>query len=217
MGLGGAPFSGFPLFSVGLAGNSPRRVTPFFASHVGAASAAHGLRSSTCGRLKSPLHGKEEGRPPGAEAGFRGARLRAAVAGRVCKPGRGKFPANPTQNNGKPPSNGSSTRLLTRSTPAPQTSAPMPSAAPPMASAAPPVASATPPMASATPPMASAAAPVASAAPPVASAASPMPPAARPMPRARHPMPSAASASTPLGEAVLISAQHLPPYTPPGP
>ena len=35
-------------------------------------------------------YNKKEGRPPGAEARFRGASLRAAVAGRVCKPGRGK-------------------------------------------------------------------------------------------------------------------------------
>ena len=50
---------------------------------------------------------KKGGRPPGAEAGFRGASLRAAVAGRVCKPGRGKIPANDTPRNGKPVSKSS--------------------------------------------------------------------------------------------------------------
>ena len=56
------------------------------------------------GRLSCLLlwRSKEVSRPPGAEAGFRGASLRAAGAGRVCKPDRGtNSPANPCSSNAR--------------------------------------------------------------------------------------------------------------------
>ena len=46
---------------------------------------------------------KQERRPPaGGGGGVSRSMLRAAVAGRVCKPGRGKIPANLTPNTGTP-------------------------------------------------------------------------------------------------------------------
>ena len=47
--------------------------------------------------LPTFLATQESRLPAGAEAGFRGALLRAAGAGRVCKPGRGKRPGQSLQ------------------------------------------------------------------------------------------------------------------------